>query len=556
MESDSLSGKVDAPAAAKMNKPAIASRQRFRALAPVEFDPQEFLPVEASRPETQELLEAVDVVHDLFWRQASPENGLTQVIELAGDDQELNEMIRFHCGPYDRMDNDSPFLPVNPKPPGAGFYPLDMIRAEFTAFLESHPDRRLSFESPYTVITRTEGAQLTAVPYHLVYTDLLEFVSRRLVEASRHEAHTVFRQYLAQKAEDLLTDNYYASDSVWVRLTDNPLDLVIGPYEVYEDKLMGLKAAYEAMLLGRDFEQSSKVQHFLGELPSLCLRLEREIGRRLNIEEGRVALSVANLIYAGGDARKAIPAIAFSLPNDERIIEEVGTRQVILRNVLEAKFRLVNWPLQMRLLQTPLNDEQSAFRCFFDHTLFHELSHTVGPHRITKNGEPTTVNRSLKQHYSVLEEAKADALAACLIVQRSNESEARAFVETYVTGLLRPIRFGIKDAHGGANAIQFNFLLQEGSITVQPDSGWLLVNQGKARASLFSLLSQILGIQERGDFEAAERFLATFCRVSDEITQLVDRVGDLPIDIRVRFRGLPDHHLIQRRTLDSLVSRE
>jgi hypothetical protein len=537
-----------------MKKSIETSRQRFRTLAPVEFDPKDFLPAGSSLQENHRLLDAVDVADDLFWRQTSPNASVRRLLELAGEDQELREMVLFHCGPYDRLDNDSPFLPVDPKPPGAGFYPPDLSREEFTAYLESHPDCKSSFMSPYTLIRRTDGPHLTTVPYHHAYRELAGSLSRLLAEASREESHSGFREFLAQRAQDLLTDDYYVSDSLWVRLVDNPLDLVIGPCEVYEDRLMGLKAAYEAMLLGRDFEESSKVQHFQRELPSLCQGLEREVGKRLNIEKNGVALSVANLIYAGGDARKAIPAIAFCLPNDERIIEEVGCRQVMLRNVLEAKFRLVNWPLQKRLLPEPLNDEESAFRCFFDHTLFHEISHSIGPHRITKNGEPTTVNRSLKQHYSVLEEAKADTLAACLVLQSSHDSDARAFVETYVSGFLRAIRFGLSSAHGGANSIQFNFLLQEGAIAIHPDSGRLLIDPQKVRKSLIGLVSAIIGIQELGDFEAADRFLSTFCVASAEITQLAGRVSDLPIDIRIRFKGVHDRPPIERSVDRSLVS--
>jgi hypothetical protein len=366
-------------------------------------------------------------------------------------------------------------------------------------------------------------------------------LSSLLGEASRTEEDPLFSEFLAQRAKDLRTDDYYRSDTMWVRLADNPLDLVVGPYEVYEDKLMGLKAAYEAMVLGRDLVESGKVQHFQHDLPSLCRSLQGEAGRQLNVGRSKVALSVANLIYGGGDARKAIPAIAFSLPNDERTIEEVGSRQVILRNVLEAKFRLVDWQLHKRLLQTPLDDEEVAFRFFFDHTLFHEISHPIGPHRITRDGEATTVNRSLKQHYSVLEETKADTLAACFILQMAGGSDIRIFLETYIPGFLRAIRFGLSSSHGGANAIQFNFLLQEGAFEVDAKAGKISVNEQKAPRALTRLVSSVIAIQERGDFEAAHRFVADFCIMSPEIRVLTDRVSDLPVDIRIRFNASREH---------------
>ncbi len=524
-----------------MTKSLAASRRRFRSLARVEFDPQALLPAEATSQEIRYLFSAADAVDSIFWQQVSPDINWSSLLEGAGEDRELREMILFHYGPYDRLDNDSPFLPVAPKPLGAGFYPRDLTRKELTSYLHSHPGCRPSFESPYTVIRRADRSQLIAVPYHEAYGEQVASLSRLLAEAGRSASHTRFGEFLAQRAVDLLNDDYYASDSLWVRLLDNPLDLVIGPYEVYEDQLMGAKAAYEAMLLARHLVDSSKVQHFQDELPSLCQRLERKVKKPLNVERSRVALSVANLVYAAGDARKAIPAIAFSLPNDERIIEEVGSRQVILKNVLEAKFRLVDWRLQKRLLHTPLDDEGPAFRRFFDHALFHEISHSIGPHRITRDGQATTVNRSLKQHYSILEETKADVLAACFVLQTINDSDARAFLEAYVCGFLRPIRFGLSTAHGGANAIQFNFLLREGAFAIHPESGRILVDQVRASQSLPRLVSNVIDIQERGDFEAAHRFVTTFCVISPEISGLTDRVGDLPIDIRISFKANHSH---------------
>lgn len=512
----------------------------------VDFDPAQFRPTEASIQEMELLIEAADAADELFWRQASPGASAFELLELAGNDHELKEMILFHCGPYDRMDDDSPLLPIDPKPLGAGFYPPDLTREEFTAYVRNHPDGQASFESPYTLIKRVGGSNLAAVPYHEAYREQVIAISTLLAEASHYERHGDFRVFLVQRAKDLLTDDYYASEAMWVGLEDNPLDLVIGPYEVYEDRLLGLKASYEAMILARDLAESAKVEHFHEELPSLCRRLEQETGRRLNIETTRVALSVANLVYAGGDARKAIPAIAFNLPNDERIIEEVGCRQVILKNVLEAKFRLVDWQLHQRVLDRPLKDENLAFCCFSDHTLLHEISHSIGPHRITKDGELSTVNRSLRQYHSVLEEAKADTLAACFVLNRSNESDGRAFLETYVAGFLRAIRFGLSTAHGGANAMQFNFLLHDGGIALRSEPARMSVDHEKARKSLIRLVSEIVGIQERGDFEAASHLVGTFCAIGPEMSQLLDRVSDLPIDIRIRFKSKHDYLPIEQ----------
>jgi hypothetical protein len=512
-----------------------AARETFQKLAVFEIDPKGFLAANADSQNARSLLQAADLVDEIFWRQVLPDIDYRILLEQIGDDDQLREMFLFHHGPYDRLNSGSPFLPVEPKLPGAGFYPPDLTREEFSKYFEDNPVDKPALQSPYTVISRGKS-HLAAIPYHLAYPELVNQLSELIGKASATEPHPGFREFLEMRAKDVLTDQYYASESAWVQLENNPIDLVIGPYEVYEDQLMGLKAAYEAILFERDFEESSRIKHIQGELRSLCELVESELGAPLHVENTHIKLSVANLIYAGGDARKAVPAIAFSLPNDERVVEEVGSRQVILKNVLRAKFRFVAQEISDRLLARPLTDEESAFRDFFNHTLFHEISHSIGPKRILVDGEETTVNRCLKQYFSVLEEAKADALGVCLALNAVQDLDSTLFLTGYVGRFIRAIRFGLAQSHGGANAIQFNYLFQQGAFTVDSGTNKLSIDPSRVRDSVFKLASEIISLQERGDFRAAQRFVANFCVISSEIRELSDAVKDLPIDIRIRYR--------------------
>ncbi len=314
------------------------------------------------------------------------------------------------------------------------------------------------------MIRASDSTLFRAVPYHEYYQPQTAALSRALSAAARIEEHDQFRRYLERRAEDVLTDDYYESERLWVRLRDNPIDLVIGPYEVYEDRLLGIKAAYESMLLARDFTASDKIRNVKRDLAALSKELEDELRSRIGIEESRVELSVATLIYTGGEAHSAIPAIAFNLPNDERVIEEVGARQILLQNVLEAKFRSVAWLIMRRVLNDAPDDEDGAFLHFFNHTLYHEIAHSLGPHRITVNGEATTVNSCLKQYHTVLEEVKADVLGACLNLTLAGTGSHAELIDVYVAGFLRAARFGLDQAHGGSNVIQFNYLLGQDAI--------------------------------------------------------------------------------------------
>jgi hypothetical protein len=302
---------------------------------------------------------------------------------------------------------------------------------------------------------------------------------------------------------------------------------------------MGLKASYEAIVFWRDFSASDEIRRFQKEIPFLCTSLEQELGTVLRFEDSRIQLSVANLIYTGGEARTATPALAFNLPNDEKVIEEIGSRQVILKNVVEAKFHSVAWPILINVMQEPKIDKERAFTEFYNHTLFHEISHSIGPQRIVKHGEFTTVNKSLKQYYSVLEEAKADTLAACFMLEGFQRGNSQAFYESYVSGFLRAIRFGLKSAHGGANCIQLNFLLKEQAISISAAKGKIEINGSHMRQAIFKLTSEIIRIQERGDLEAARILSDTYCVITPAIKRLVQEVSNLPVDIRIRYKTKP-----------------
>src|ERR1700731_52123 len=537
-----------------MRKNTTSSREKFRRLAVLDIDPHTILGLERGSDNIEYLLQAVKTADAIFWRQVLPDIDPQLLLKQAENDDELKEMLLFNYGPYDRLNNDAPLLPVKKKPPGVSFYPTDLTRNDFIHYIQRHKESKSALESPYTVIRRT-NAHLAAIPFHRAYEDLISNLSDLLTKAAALEAHSLFRKYLIQRARDLRADDFYARETVWVNLTDNPMDLVVGPYEVYQDELMGLKASYEAILLKRNFEDTEKVQHFQHELPKMCASLEPQIERAVPVYQHRVRISVADLAYAGGDAHKAIPAIAFNLPNDERIIEEVGARQVMLRNVLEAKFRLVGWEILKRVIQDPPTAKDLAFESFFTFTLFHEIAHSIGPHRIVKNREETTVNRCLRQHYSVLEEAKADTLGACLTWKAASTSDVPTFIKTYVGGLLRSIRFGFVEAHGGSNAIQFNYLLRAGAIAVDAASSKISINEAEVGNTLYKLARDILNIQERGDFGAAARLIAKFRVIGPELEELIRRTVDLPVDIRIRFRRYPAGPVTQFRRFEQVESR-
>ena len=69
------------------------------------------------------------------------------------------------------------------------------------------------------------------------------------------------KKYLELRSDALLTDEYQPSDMAWMDMKTNPLDVVIGPIETYEDQLFGYKTAHEAYVLVKDMEWSKKLEN-------------------------------------------------------------------------------------------------------------------------------------------------------------------------------------------------------------------------------------------------------------------------------------------------------
>ena len=113
------------------------------------------------------------------------------------------------------------------------------------------------FANTFTVIKRENG-QLKAVPYHQVYADYVQKISVLLEEAAALTDDPTLEKFLKLRARDFLTDDYFESDMAWMDLAGN-LEVVVGPYEVYEDNLFNYKAAYESFICVVDHEESEKL---------------------------------------------------------------------------------------------------------------------------------------------------------------------------------------------------------------------------------------------------------------------------------------------------------
>lgn len=516
-------------------------KRQLKKLAPVRIEIDRGMLTKRQGLLVEELIEASRVIDELFLQQVYKDN-----LELKGElknrikkQPALYEYFTINFGPFDRLEHDRPFVEgVGKKPSGANFYPEDMTKAEFERWIKKHPRDRKAFESNFTVIRR-EGKKLVAIPYSKEYRGLLEKASGHLKKAASLTRNESLRKYLMGRADAFLTNDYYQSDIDWVRLAGHDIEVVIGPYEVYEDGLMGYKAAFESFVTRVDPKESKRLSKVVGYLDDLEENLPiekkyRGLGRSL-----RSPIVVTQLIYSAGDTRAGIQTIAFNLPNDERVRNKEGSKKVMLKNVQKAKFDKILKPIARGVMRTK-DARDVDFEAFFAHTLLHEVSHGIGPGQIKKGGRKTTVNRELKDLYSVIEECKADALGAYNAIYLTGKGlYPKGFMDnawpTYLAGLFRSVRFGIDSAHGGGNAIQFNYLRVKGAITYDEKSGRFGIDRDRIEGAVRDLAHDVLMIEARGDYAAAKRFVAKYRKMPPEMKRALRRLDVVPVDIRPRY---------------------
>jgi len=536
---------VSAPPAAVDPQVASDLDARLAKLPETPIDYDRSLLDESQKAVVASLVEASAHINDIFLLQVDTDNpaliaDLTEKAKTSPEHAKALELVRIMAGKWDRLDEQKPFVaPFDPKPEGAGYYPTDMTKDEFEAWIAANPADENAFRGLFTVIRR-DGDGLVAIPYSQAYKEHLEPAAAKLREAAELATNPSLKDFLNKRADAFLSDDYYESDIAWMDL-DSDLEVVIGPYEVYEDSLFNYKAAFEAFICVVDKEESEKLSvykhHLLGMEKNLPMPDEHKNMSR----GGESPIKVVQEIYTAGDARRGVQTAAFNLPNDERVREAKGSKKVLLKNVMEAKYESTGVPIAQRVLD-PAQVDMLNFDAFFNQVLFHELSHGLGPGIITgPDGKKVEARILLKELYSTIEECKADVLGVWNIYYAMKNGLIDSFGEdqlhaTYAALLYRSMRFGIDEAHGGGAAIQWNWF-RENEAIMPMDDGRFTVDMAKLKAAVESLSNELLMIEASGDYDRAKALVDKYRVGTEEIETTIEHLSDIPTDITPVFVG-------------------
>ena len=477
------------------------------------------------------LIDASQIMDDLFWRQAYGDDYETWLESIA--DAETRRFAELNYGPWDRLDDNKPFMEgVGAKPPGANFYPVDMSKEEFeTAYLPGK-------NGLYSLIRRNQDGSLKLIPYHVAYADELKAAADLLRAAAKLAESTDFANYLKLRAAALISDEYRISDMYWMDVRDNQIDIVIGPIETYEDALFGYRAGYESYVLIKDLEWSDRLSRFAEFLPALQEGLPVPDEYKWESPGTDSDLNAYDVVYYAGDSNAASKTIAINLPNDEVVQLSRGTRRLQLKNAMQAKFDRILEPIADMLIAESQRD-YITFDAFFANTMFHEIAHGLGI-KNTIDGRGT-VREMLLDMSSSIEEGKADILGLYMITELHKAGELgdvdlRDYYVTFMTSVFRSIRFGASSAHGKANMVRFNFFMDRDAFVRDVETGRYHVDFERMETAMAELSRLLLTLQGDGDYDGAVELAESRGIIEPQLQIDLDRLTEASIPVDITFQ--------------------
>ncbi|UAA38030.1 Zn-dependent hydrolase [Paraneptunicella aestuarii] len=476
------------------------------------------------------LIDASEIMDDLFWKQSYGKDYQDMLNKIA--DPETRKFTVINYGPWDRLQGDEAFLTgVEEKPLGAQFYPADMTKEELQN--SGLKDAR----GLYSMIVRGDDGKLASVPFSEYFNEELTRAAKLLQQAAELADNKEFANYLNMRAKALLTDDYQASDFAWMDMKTNPIELVYGPIETYEDQLFGYRASFEAYVLLKDLDWSARLAKYAAFLPELQRGLPVDNKYKQEMPGANADLNAYDVIYYAGHSNAGSKTIAINLPNDEQVQLQKGTRRLQLKNAMRAKFDNILVPIADQLI-VPEQRKHITFDAFFANTMFHEVAHGLG----IKNtlNDKGTVRQALQEHASALEEGKADILGLYMVRQLLEKGEITEgvladYYVTFMAGIFRSSRFGASSAHGRANMVRFNYFQDQG-VFERNEQGFYKVNLDKMGAAVDSLSELILTLQGNGDYEGVDKLVKEKGIIGDLLQADLDKLANANIPVDITFK--------------------
>jgi dipeptidyl-peptidase-3 len=369
--------------------------------------------------------------------------------------------------------------------------------------------------------------------------DALPYATAHMADALR----ALIRFYQTGEESDRI-----AYDIAWVRDRESLVDTINGFVEVYMDP-RGSKGSWEALVYYVHAEKTRKIETIAANAQWFEDHMPWDPRFRKSEVTG-VTAKATEVVFETGDSGPLVP-IGINLPNDQAIREQYGSKSVSMSNVNEAyEYAL---PDAMRVEFAWDAERAARARRFgaFAHELATEMHEVIG-HGSGRMAEGVTAapHVLLKEHYSTIEEARADLVALYflpdpklvelgLVAAEDHEDVILAEYQRYARNVLlqlRRIRHGttIEEDHMRNRHLIVSWLIAHtAAIEVRKRGGktyFVTVDALAFREGVGRLLAEVQRIKAEGDYDAAKTLIETYGvhfdpALRDEVVERVDALN-------------------------------
>ncbi len=475
------------------------------------------------------LVEACRLLDDVYWQQ-SDKTGFALYQSTTSPD--IKRLLQIMGSSWDLLDENRPFVGTETMPPGHELFPRDLTRAQIEKYVQQHPAEKAALYDEHSVVKR-QGQRLIAVPYHVEYKRWLDPMAKALRDAAALSPDPAFANFLRLRADALLSDDYYPSDLAWLDLKDPKIDVIFAPYETYTDDLLGIKTSYGASILIRNEPESAKLAAYQKYVPEIQDALPLDAADRPSKRGHLTPMEVMDAPFRTGDLLHGYQAVADNLPNDPRIHEKKGSKKIFFKNFMDARVNFVILPIAQKLMQ-PAQAAKASGEGYLAGTLLHEICHGLGPAFSRISGKQVDIREAIGPAYSGLEEAKADVVGMFglkwLVDHKAlPASRLEEYYSSYVAGLFRTLRFGTGEAHGRAEMMEFNYLLENHALSQL--NGRYTLDYARMPVVLAQLAKELLTIEATGDRARAESWFSRYDKMPAALTTALAATKSIPVDI-------------------------
>ena len=334
--------------------------------------------------------------------------------------------------------------------------------------------------------------------------------------------------YLTLRADALLSDDYYASDVAFVGLK-GPVDVVLGPYEVYDDSWFGVKTVFEssiALVNQPATRRMAQIAKHLQELEN-NLPLPADLrGRKLG---AAAPIVVSDVIYHGGMAGAGTANAAYGLPNDLRVLNAVGGRTGTYSNILKLQYDSSLLPLAEATL-SKVDQSALRFEDIRDEVMFVRIFDALGPQVVT--GTKQSIADALREDAGVAEQIRSMLLSLWghrYLVEHGylERRESASLYSAFLIPALARLRVGKTGPSARGSTFVLNRLLASGAITVR-DDGTFSINQAAADACIVQAAQEFVLPMAKGDDATIATLLKRYAAVRPEIGKVLQQLGPAP----------------------------